>query len=128
MCMKVLVNISLGELVDKISILKIKLEEISNEEKLKLVQEELNLLTETLNELDLAGIDEYLGKLKSVNHELWKIEDDIRIKEKKSEFDEEFIHLARSVYQTNDKRFDVKNDINHKFGSKVKEVKSYEDY
>lgn len=126
--MKVQVSISLGELVDKISILMIKMKNIKDSSKVKLVNEELRILESELQELKLEGIESHLNELVHVNSKLWSIEDDIRVMEKDKDFGEEFTHLARSVYKTNDKRFELKNTINEMFGSQIKEVKSYEDY
>lgn len=125
--MRIEVPVSLGELVDKLSILKIKNEMIKDSFKLEAIKLEEKLLEEKLASLKL-DILELLNELTKTNRKLWKIEDDIREKERKSEFDEEFIALARSVYVTNDERFDIKNHINMKFGSELKEVKSYEKY
>ena len=121
--------VSLGELVDKISILHIKNINIKDEEKLKLIREELELLNQTLNKhIKNNDIQNYLDSLIEINSKLWVIEDDIRDCERKKKFDQTFIDLARSVYFTNDKRSEVKLDINKKFGSKIIEVKSYEKY
>ena len=121
--------ISLGELLDKISILKIKKDNIFDKKKLIHINEELNLLENVLAEsISDPKIIEYMEKLVEVNSLLWKIEDDIRECEKKDQFDKKFIQLARSVYQTNDKRSEIKLDINKTFGSKLVEVKSYEKY
>jgi len=120
--------VSLGELVDKLSILKIKQKFIEDQEKLGFIKVEEIELNKALNELNLDGIDAFLDELVEVNSKLWKIEDDIRDKERDSEFDDEFIRLARAVYVTNDERFRVKNDINTKYGSNIKEVKSYKKY
>ncbi|EQC50116.1 PF14063 domain protein [Bacteriovorax sp. BSW11_IV] len=126
--MEVSCPVSLGELVDKISILRIKKVNIADKIKLEAVFREEKLLSEILISLSLSEIDNYLEKLVEINSRLWKIEDDIREKERSKQFDEQFIELARLVYITNDQRFAVKNDINQKFGSAVKEVKSYEEY
>ena len=121
--------VSLGELVDKISILHIKNKNIKDDEKLKLIREELKLLTITLDgHLKKNDIQEFLDALIKINSELWIIEDEIRDCERSKKFDEKFISLARSVYITNDKRSDIKLDINKKFCSKIVEVKSYEKY
>ena len=126
------IPISYGELLDKLSILQIKTEWIDDKEKKKKAQDELDILTEHYNgDVDLKTILELnviYEKLLSVNRELWKIEDDIRIKEKYKQFDEQFIELARSVYITNDKRFELKAQINKIMGSNINEVKSYEKY
>jgi len=121
--------VSLGELVDKISILHIKNINIKDEEKLKLIREELELLNQTLNKhIKNNDIQNYLDSLIEINSKLWVIEDDIRDCERNKKFDQTFIDLARSVYFTNDKRSEVKLEINKKFGSKIIEVKSYEEY
>ena len=121
--------VSLGELVDKISILHIKNINIKDNEKLKLVKEELLLLNKTLNDhINSDDIQQYLNSLIDINSKLWVIEDDIRDCERNKLFDQKFIDLARSVYVTNDKRSKVKLEINKKFGSQIIEVKSYEQY
>ena len=121
--------VSLGELVDKISILHIKNINIKDDEKLKLIIEELELLNQTLNKhIKKNDIQNYLDSLIEINSKLWVIEDDIRDCERNKKFDQTFIDLARSVYFTNDKRSEVKLEINKKFGSKIIEVKSYEEY
>ena len=121
--------ISLGELVDKISILMIKKKNISDSIKLQHVNKELEFLQKTLKKyISEDKINEFLIKLVNINSKLWDIEDDIRECERKRLFDETFIDLARSVYFTNDERAKVKNDINKTFGSELVEVKSYEEY
>ena len=121
--------VSLGELVDKISILHIKNINIKDDKKLKLIREELELLNLTLNKhIKKNDIKNYLDSLIEINSRLWVIEDDIRDCERNKKFDQTFIDLARSVYFTNDKRSEVKLEINKKFGSKIIEVKSYEEY
>ena len=121
--------ISLGELIDKISILVIKEKKIKDEKKNNLIREELTLLKKTLNEADnYNSINNYLNQLIEVNSTLWQIEDEIRYCEKNKKFDQKFIELARSVYITNDKRAEIKLEINNKFGSKLVEVKSYVKY
>ncbi len=121
--------ISLGELVDKISILIIKQKNITDETKLVHVKKELDFLQKTLmNYAQQEEINNYLENLININSKLWKIEDDIRECERKKLFDQSFIDLARSVYFTNDERAKVKNDINKTFGSELVEVKSYEEY
>ena len=121
--------ISLGELVDKISILIIKQKNITNETKLDHVKKELDFLQKTLmNYVQQEEINNYLENLININSKLWNIEDDIRECERKKLFDQTFIDLARSVYFTNDERAKVKNDINKAFGSELVEVKSYEEY
>ena len=121
--------ISLGELVDKISILIIKQKNITDETKLDHVKKELDFLQKTLmNYVQQEEINNYLENLININSKLWNIEDDIRECERKKLFDQSFIDLARSVYFTNDQRAKVKNDINKTFGSELVEVKSYEEY
>ncbi len=127
--MLVKIPISLGELVDKISILLIKEKNISDEKKLSKIHEELSLLKKTLNNtINDNSIINYLDKLVEINAKLWKIEDDIRDCERNKTFDQFFIDLARLVYITNDKRSEIKNEINKKFGSTIVEVKSYKKY
>ena len=121
--------ISVGELVDKITILRIKSREIKNPDKLKNVGAELNKLQYVFSALQ--GMPDILNEfvmLESINKELWDIEDQIRKKEMLEEFDGEFIELARSVYITNDKRSEVKKKINERTGSELVEEKSYEQY
>ena len=121
--------ISLGELVDKISILMIKKKNISDSIKIQHVNKELEFLQKTLKKYISADeINDFLLKLVNINSKLWDIEDDIRECERKKLFDQTFIDLARSVYFTNDERAKVKNDINKTFGSELVEVKSYEEY
>ena len=121
--------ISVGELVDKISILIIKQKNITDETKLDHVKKELDFLQKTLmNYVQQEEINNYLENLININSKLWNIEDDIRECERKKLFDQTFIDLARSVYFTNDERAKVKNDINKTFGSELVEVKSYEEY
>lgn len=127
---EILVPISPGELVDKITILQIKSERIQDSAKLRNVQHELTVLRQTWQESDFAGtdIDAQTQELKSINEALWEIEDKIRLKEGARAFDDEFIELARSVYITNDRRSHVKREINDMLGSKLVEEKSYQDY
>ena len=121
--------ISLGELVDKISILIIKQKNITDETKLDHVKKELDFLQKTLmNYVQQEEINNFLENLININSKLWNIEDDIRECERKKLFDQSFIDLARSVYFTNDERAKLKNDINKTFGSELVEVKSYEEY
>ena len=121
--------ISLGELVDKISILIIKKKNISDSIKLTHVTKELDFLQKTLKKyISEDKINTFIQELININSKLWKIEDDIRECERKKLFGQTFIDLARSVYFTNDERAKVKNDINKTFGSELVEVKSYEEY
>lgn len=129
--MEILCPVSLGELVDKLTILEIKMEKIDNSEKVAHAKNEFDALTKTLKSLKLneqEKLDSLRKDLKEINLTLWEIEDDIRIKEKNREYDQGFIDLARSVYITNDRRFEVKNSINMSYNSGIKEVKSYEGY
>ena len=125
---KILAEISAGELIDKITILEIKEEKISNKEKLVEVRKELSSLNETLKRSinDESKIINFKNDLKKINLKLWDIEDGKRSAEKKSQFDEKFIELARSVYKFNDERAKIKLAINNALGSNIKEVKSYE--
>jgi len=128
--MNVNVEISIGEFFDKITILEIKKERISNAEKLVNINKELDGLNDLLQRLPFTRDDvaDEVSELKRINEELWVIEDDIREQESKKAFDEKFIELARAVYITNDKRSEVKRDINIKLGSDFVEEKSYEEY
>jgi Family of unknown function (DUF6165) len=124
------VPISPGELLDKITILRIKSKRMSDPAKLANVRSELRALEETWNGSvhAWAGIDADLAALHEVNERLWVIEDDIRDKERAKAFDADFIRLARAVYFENDERADIKRRINLKLGSSVVEEKSYADY
>ena len=124
-----LVNVSVGELIDKFTILLIKQKKITNDEKLLKVKTEIEYLQPTITEVkDNYDIDELFEQLVLINSKLWDIEDNIRIKEKNKVFDDGFIQLARSVYFTNDERAHIKNLINEKTKSAIFEVKSYEKY
>ena len=121
--------VSLGELVDKISILIVKQRNITDQKKLNQVNKELDYLKETLNKhVTNDEIESYMNNLIDINSKLWIVEDHIRDCERNKQFDEKFIKLARSVYFTNDKRANLKLDINKNFGSELVEVKSYEQY
>jgi len=124
------VPVSFGELLDKVSILRIKSERMSDPAKLANVQRELDELcgTWSTSAQSRIDIDDLLAALKAVNERLWVIEDDIRIKESKQEFDAEFIRLARAVYFENDERARLKREINLRLGSALVEEKSYQDY
>jgi len=128
--MEILVPISLGELYDKITILEIKKEKISDDNKLKNIKKELEELSMILNKIwDKVGIDNVMFvHIKDINKKLWDVEDELRLKEKAHEFDEKFIQLARGVYFWNDKRANVKKEINLKYGSNIIEEKQYTDY
>ena len=125
---KILAEISAGELIDKITILEIKREKISNKEKLVEVNKELISLNETLKKSinDESKILSFKNDLKNINLKLWDIEDEKRSAEKNNKFDEKFIELARNVYKFNDERAKIKLAINNALGSNIKEVKSYE--
>jgi len=120
------VPISIGELYDKLSILEIKLKFIKNEVKLKNVTNEFNELKKITDKYPIT--QELYNDLLVINKKLWDIEDNIREKEQKKEFDDEFIELARLVYHTNDKRSKIKKDINLKYNSNLIEEKSYKKY
>jgi hypothetical protein len=117
------IPISIGELYDKYTILQIKKEKINSIDKLAYIKAELIYLQPLIEKFNLEL--EIIQKIKDVNNRLWEIEDNIRIKELKQEFDEEFINLARLVYKTNDERYSIKTMINNKFNSKIQEIKSY---
>ena len=122
------IDISIGELVDKVSILSIKLEKIKNPDKLKNIKKEYDLLYESMKKTGITKDSEQFINLVQVNLSLWDIEDKIRIKEAKNEFDDDFIQLARSVYFENDKRAEIKKQINLTFGSDLIEEKEYVQY
>ena len=124
------VPVSPGELVDKITILEIKAERITDEEKLQNVKTELELLVQVWEaaSVDAEAVLPLKETLKGINQALWDIEDQIRVKESKQEFDQEFIDLARSVYVQNDQRAAAKKQINVLLGSRIKEEKSYAEY
>ena len=121
------VPISLGELIDKITILEIKKKNMTGN-KLKNVLKELKLLENILQDKNLEIDIELINNLKETNKILWEIEDNIRIKESNQKFDKEFIQLARSVYKENDKRASIKKEINQKYNSELVEEKSYNNY
>ena len=123
----ILAPVSLGELIDKITILEIKKEHMVGEKLLNVVKE-LQSLKITLNDINMDVDINLFNELKAVNNNLWEIEDKIRIKEVKQEFDKEFIQLARSVYKKNDRRASIKKNINHKYKSDLIEEKTYVDY
>ena len=128
--MNVNVEISIGEFFDKVTILEIKRERIQDADKLRNINNELDALNDLLEQLPFSRdeVADEVGELKAINEKLWVIEDDIRDKEAAKSFDQEFVELARSVYITNDRRSDVKRDINIKLGSSFIEEKSYEQY
>lgn len=124
------VDVSAGEFLDKMTILEIKSERIKDEEKLRNVHRELDILRKVWVESPLSGVDvsALVNDLKKVNQSLWEIEDSVRLKEAAHTFDDEFVQLARSVYQINDKRAAIKRELNHLLGSELTEEKSYPDY
>ncbi len=128
--MNVNVEISIGEFFDKITILEIKNQRINHAEKLVNINNELDGLNALLQKLPFTRDDvaDEVSELKKINEALWEIEDDIRDQESQKAFGERFIELARAVYITNDKRSDIKRDINMKLGSDFVEEKSYEEY
>jgi len=127
---KILVEVSIGELLDKISILEIKKEKIKDEEKLKFINDEYNLLKEQLDKSVKSDtkLNILFKTLKEINTRLWFIEDDKRLCEKNSDFGEKFIKLSRDVHFLNDNRAKVKLEINNYTGSKIKEIKEYTNY
>ena len=124
------VEVSAGELVDKITILEIKAERIADPDKLANVHRELRSLTATRREAlpSSEELDELTAELRRINERLWEIEDDIRDCERKSDFGERFIELARAVYRTNDRRAGAKRRINELLGSELVEEKDYAEY
>ena len=124
---KILVEISAGELIDKITILEIKKSKISNKEKLLEVEKELLILNKTIKEniTGFSQISNLRDRLKEINLNLWDIENGKRKAERENNFNEEFVKLARNVYKFNDERAKIKLEINNKLGSNIKEVKSF---
>tara|TARA_Y100000590_G_C15362218_1_gene879363 strand:- start:386 stop:775 length:390 start_codon:yes stop_codon:yes gene_type:complete len=127
---KILIEISVGELLDKISILEIKKEKIKSEEKLKFINEEYNALKVNFdkNINSNESLNNLYKKLKDINSKLWVIEDEKRKCEKNSDFGDNFIKLSRDVHFLNDKRAKTKLEINNLTGSKIKEIKEYTNY
>jgi len=127
---KILSEVSAGELLDKISILEIKLEKISDKSSLEQLKKEYKTLKENQNStIKLEGkIEDLFKSLKNINFKLWNIEDRLRICEKNKDFGKEFIELAREVYFNNDKRSKIKSDINKTLGSNIVEIKQYASY
>ena len=126
----IMIPISPGELIDKLTILEIKLQEIKDHDKLKNIEIEYNFLTDIVNQTvgDRNNINKLRDDLKKVNIALWNIEDDIRACERSNDFGDRFIELARSVYINNDTRAVIKKNINTELGSLLVEEKSYEKY
>jgi hypothetical protein len=127
---KILVEVSVGELLDKISILEIKQEKIKDPEKLKFINEEHSILKDQLNNNVKSDqkLNELFESLKQINAKLWVIEDDKRQCEKEKDFTEDFIKLSRDVHFLNDDRAKIKLEINNHTGSKIKEIKEYTSY
>ena len=126
---KILAEISIGELADKLTILEIKLKKINNKDSL----ENINKEYQSLKSIDLKGIDQkkyqpLFNELKSINEKLWDIENEKRLFEKNSNFGDKFIQVSRDVHFMNDKRAKVKQEINKTFGSNIEEVKEYTKY
>ena len=127
---KILVEVSVGELLDKISILEIKQEKIKDTEKLKFIKEEHSILKDQLNKNVKSDqkLNELFETLKKINAKLWIIEDDKRQCEKDKDFTEKFIKLSRDVHFLNDERAKIKLEINNFTGSKIREIKEYTNY
>lgn len=123
------IPVSVGELIDKLSILQVKKKKISNPEKLSYVSKEFELLYNTSAEfLNNMEIENLYHDLVTTNSNLWDIEDRLRVLEQNGKFEGEFVDLARKVYFTNDKRFELKNEINLLTSSEIREIKEYVDY
>ena len=127
---KILVEVSVGELLDKISILEIKYNKIKDPKKLNFINDEYKILKDQLNSniKDYSEIESLYNALKEINLKLWVIEDDKRLCEKNSDFGEKFIKLSRDVHFLNDERSKIKLKINTKTGSKIREIKEYTKY
>ena len=127
---KILIEVSVGELLDKLTILEIKQEKIKDAEKLKYINDEYSVLKDELNKSVKTNpkLDELFNSLKKINAKLWVIEDDKRLCEKNSDFGEKFIKLSRDIHFLNDDRAKIKLEINNHTGSKIKEIKEYTKY
>lgn len=123
-----MVPVSVGEVVDKVTILRIKERMIKDPAKLQSIRTELAALTGVCGNAGIRLDSPTVAALEGVNLKLWKIEDDIRDKERARTFDQEFIELARAVYKTNDERFQLKSRLNAEYGSRLREEKSYQPY
>ncbi len=127
--MMILIEASIGELLDKLTILAIKKERIADEQKLVHIDKEFSALSEKAGQfLESKEVAEIFEELKKVNSDLWTIEDDLREMESRKDFGPEFVEKARSVYFTNDRRFELKNRINLATGSSIREQKGYKKY
>ena len=126
----ILVEVSVGELLDRISILEIKKEKISNPESIKFIEKEYLILKDQLNKNIKSDkkLEEFFNNLKKTNLKLWSIEDDKRMCEKNSDFGEKFIKLSREIHFLNDNRSKVKLEINKYTGSQIREIKQYTNY
>ena len=127
---KIIIEVSIGELLDKISILEIKLQKIRNSEKLRFIKDEYSILKDQLEKkIESSGeLDKLYKSLKEINSKLWVIEDEKRLCEKEKKFDEKFIKLSREVHFLNDDRAKIKLEINNLTNSKIKEIKEYTNY
>ena len=127
---KILVEVSVGELLDKISILEIKKKKIKDLEKLKFINDEYNILKDQLNKNVKSNekLEKLFQSLKEINAKLWLVEDDKRLCEKNSDFGDKFVQLSRKVHFLNDNRSKIKLEINNHTGSKIKEIKEYTEY
>ena len=127
---KILVEVSVGELLDKISILEIKKEKIKDEKNLKFINDEYKILKDELDQNIKSDekLEKLFQSLKEINSKLWVIEDEKRLCEKNSDFGEKFIKLSRDVHFLNDDRAKIKLEINNHTGSKIKEIKEYTNY
>ena len=127
---KILAEVSVGELLDKISILEIKQDKIKDDKNLKFINDEYNVLKEELNKniKNDDKLNNFFNSLKEINAKLWVIEDDKRMCEKNKDFGEKFIKLSRDVHFLNDERAKIKLEINNLTGSKIKEIKEYTNY
>lgn len=127
---RLLIHVSVGELYDKFTILTIKNEKITDPTKKASVQKEMRYLQDVMMNITTFPPSEtrLIERLRDINSQLWDIEDKIREKERKKQFDREFIELARSVYKKNDERSSIKNEINTVFNSELMDIKSYENY
>jgi len=127
---KILVEVSVGELLDKISILEIKKEKIKDEKNLKFINDEYKILKDELDQNIKSdeNLEKLFQSLKEINSKLWVIEDEKRLCEKNSDFGEKFIKLSRDVHFLNDDRAKIKLEINNHTGSKIKEIKEYTNY
>ena len=127
---KIIVEVSIGELLDKVSILEIKQEKIKDTEKLKFINNEYSVLKDQLKKSVKSDekLDKLYQSLKEINFKLWLIEDEKRLCEKEKDFGEKFIKLSRDVHFLNDDRAKIKLEINNHTGSKIKEIKEYTSY